>query len=54
MTEDRIQQEIIMYYRNHYQRLYVNCLIHKKIIVPYNKLGNNMTEYFKNYSEKFI
>jgi len=27
MTEDRIQQEIIMYYRNHYQRLYVNCLI---------------------------
>ena len=34
--------------------LYVNCLIHKKIIVPYNKLGNNMTEYFKNYSEKFI
>jgi hypothetical protein len=27
MTEDRIQQEIIMYYRNYYQRLYVNCLI---------------------------
>lgn len=34
--------------------LYVNCLIHKKIVVPYNKLGNNMSEYFKNYSEKFI
>jgi len=34
--------------------LYVNCLIHKKIIVPYKKLGNNMTEYFKNYSEKYI
>jgi len=27
MTEDKIQQEIIIYYRNHYQRLYVNCLI---------------------------
>jgi hypothetical protein len=27
MSEDKIQQEIIMYYRNYYQRLYVNCLI---------------------------
>jgi hypothetical protein len=34
--------------------LYVNCLLHKKIIVPYKKLGNNMSEYFKNYSEKYI
>jgi hypothetical protein len=34
--------------------LYVNSLIHKKIIVPYKKLGNNMTDYFKKYSEKYI
>jgi hypothetical protein len=34
--------------------LYVSSLIHKKIIVPYKKLGNNMTEYFKKYSEKYI
>jgi hypothetical protein len=34
--------------------LYDNCLIHKKIMVPYKKLGNNMNEYFKKYSEKYI
>ena len=27
MSEDSIQSEIIKYYRNYYQRLYVNCLI---------------------------
>ena len=27
MNEDKIQQQIIMYYRNNYQRLYNNCLI---------------------------
>lgn len=27
MTEDKIQQEIIIYYRNYFQRLYKDCLI---------------------------
>jgi hypothetical protein len=27
MTEDKIQQEIIMYYRNTFQRVYKDCLI---------------------------
>jgi hypothetical protein len=27
MTEDRIQQEIIIYYRNTFQRVYKSCLI---------------------------
>jgi hypothetical protein len=27
MTEDKIQQEIIIYYRNTFQRVYKNCLI---------------------------
>jgi len=34
--------------------LYTNCLIHESIIVPFNKVGNNMTNYFKNYSERYI
>jgi len=27
MTEDKIQQEIIIYYRNYFQRVYKSCLI---------------------------
>ena len=31
--------------------IYVTNLIHKKISVPFCKIGNNMNEYFKKYSE---
>lgn len=31
--------------------IYVNSLIHKRISVPFSKIGNNMNEYFKKYSE---
>lgn len=34
--------------------LYESNLIHKRIKVPFIKLGNNMNEYFKKYSEKYI
>jgi DNA-directed RNA polymerase subunit E'/Rpb7 len=31
--------------------LYVNSLIHKRVSVPFSKIGNNMNEYFRKYSE---
>jgi len=34
--------------------LYENNIIYKRIMVPYVKIGNNMTEYFKKFSEKNI
>lgn len=34
--------------------IYVNSLIHKRICVPFSKIGNNMNEYFKRYSENYI
>lgn len=32
--------------------LYVNTIIHKRIIVPFMNVGNNMNEYFKNFVER--
>jgi DNA-directed RNA polymerase subunit E'/Rpb7 len=32
--------------------LYVNTIIHKRIIVPFTNIGNNMNEYFKNFAER--
>jgi len=34
--------------------IYVNSLIHKRVCVPFSKIGNNMNEYFKRYSENYI
>ena len=33
-------------------KLYVTSLLHHKIKVPFNKIGNNMDVYFKKYAEK--
>ena len=33
-------------------KLYVVSLLHHKIKVPFNKIGNNMDVYFKKYAEK--
>ena len=33
-------------------KLYVTSLIHHKIKVPFNKIGNNMDVYFKKYAER--
>ena len=33
-------------------KLYVTSLIHHKIKVPFNKIGNNMDVYFKKFAEK--
>lgn len=33
-------------------KLYVTSLIHHKIKVPFNKIGNNMEVYFKKYAER--
>jgi hypothetical protein len=32
--------------------LYVNTIIHKRIIVSFINIGNNMNEYFKNFAER--
>ena len=32
--------------------LYVNTIIHKRIIVSFTNVGNNMNDYFKNFSER--
>jgi hypothetical protein len=34
--------------------LYVKSLIYEKIEVPFIRIGNNMNNYFKKYSERFI
>ena len=34
--------------------LYINSLIYEKIEVPFNRIGNNMNNYFKKYSERMI
>ena len=33
-------------------KLYVTSLLHHKIKVPFNKIGNNMDVYFKKYAER--
>jgi hypothetical protein len=33
--------------------IYVNSLIHKRVCVPFSKIGNNMNEYFRKYSENY-
>jgi hypothetical protein len=34
--------------------LYISSLIYEKIEVPFNRIGNNMNNYFKKYSERMI
>ena len=34
--------------------LYINSLIYEKIEVPFIRIGNNMNNYFKKYSERMI
>jgi hypothetical protein len=34
--------------------LYINSLIYEKIEVPFVRIGNNMNNYFKKYSERMI
>jgi hypothetical protein len=34
--------------------LYINSLIYEKIEVPFIRIGNNMNQYFKKYSERMI
>ena len=37
-----------------YDKLYVKALLHEKIAVPFNRIGSNMSYYFKKYASKEI
>jgi hypothetical protein len=56
MAKDRVavlptaQKEVVL----PTDHLYVNSLIYEKIEVPFIRIGNNMNQYFKKYSERMI
>jgi hypothetical protein len=57
MAKDRVAVSPVAVYKEVVlptDHLYINSLIYEKIEVPFIRIGNNMNQYFKKYSERMI